>query len=142
MNFTRRSVLATLAGLLLAATVAQAQDPRASTVQSVARQWLALADTYDAQATWKAAGERFQQALSLERWADGLEKQRKPGGRVLQRTVAATTFSSSFSGLPEGGNYALVRFRTSFENRTVIEEDVTLEQEAGGAWKVIGYVIS
>jgi len=35
-----------------------------------------------------------------------------------------------------------VRFRTSFENRTVNEEDVTLEQDAGGTWKVIGYVIA
>ena len=58
------------------ATSTFAQDPRASTVQGVAREWLLLADRLDASATWQAAGPRFQKAITESRWAEGLARER------------------------------------------------------------------
>jgi hypothetical protein len=138
----RRAALALLACTLLVVTTAFAQDPRAATVQRVAREWLLLADQLAAAASWKAAGPRFQQAITVPRWAVGLKREREPRGLVVQRAITATSFASSFPGLPEGGNYALVQFRTSFEKSPGGAESVTLELGADGAWQVIGYVIS
>jgi uncharacterized protein DUF4019 len=139
-DLARRAALATLACALLAPAAAFAQDPRASTVQNAAREWLALADKFDAAATWRAAGPRFQNAITAARWAEGMKRERMPRGAVVQRAIAATTFGTSFQGLPSGGNYALVRFRTSFAQKDG-GEHVTLELGADGIWRVIGYLI-
>ncbi len=141
IDLARRAAVAMVAGALLLPAGASAQDPRAATVQQAAREWLALADKEDAAATWKAAGPRFQEAITVARWAEGLRRQRMPRGEVIQRAIAATTFGSSFTGLPPGGNYALVRFRTSFAQKLAGGEHVTLELGADGVWRVIGYVI-
>jgi hypothetical protein len=44
----------------LVAGFAVAQDPKATAAQGAAREWLALADRADAQASWNAAGKKFQ----------------------------------------------------------------------------------
>ena len=137
----RRLTLAALALIVMAPGVAVAQDPRAIQVQRVARDWLALADKLDAAGTWKSAGPRFQDAISDTRWAALLRRERETRGALVQRTVVATSFGSSFPALPAGGSYALVRFRTSFASQPNSGEDVTLEQGADSVWRVIGYVI-
>ena len=137
----RRAVLAALAAMIALPGVAVAQDPRATAVQKVARDWLALADKIDTAGTWKAAGTRFQQAMPEARWAAMLKSARESRGALVQRTAAATTFGSQFGTLPPGGRYALVRFRTAFANHPNGAEDVTLEQGPDSAWRVIGYVI-
>ena len=141
-NCRRRATLAALACLLLPATGAIAQDPRAAQVQNVAREWLALADNLDAQATYKAAGPRFRQALTLQRWLESLRKQRGQRGATVQRAAASTVFAKTFPGLNDPGDYALIRFRTSFANETAGQESVTLEAGPDKTWRVIGYVIS
>jgi hypothetical protein len=44
-------------------------------------------------------------------------------------------------GLPDGGNYALVVFRSSFANQIDSREEVMLEVGPDYAWHVIGYLI-
>jgi Protein of unknown function (DUF4019) len=141
IDFARRTALAVLACMLVTPQAAVAQDPRATVVQKVARDWLALADALDGNATWNAAGPRFQQAISAAKWNEALRRQRGPRGETVQRTIVATSFGSSFRGLPEGGSYAMVRFRTSFANETSGGDDVTLELGPDNVWRVIGYVI-
>jgi hypothetical protein len=141
IRLTRRSALGALAVLACLPGAVLAQDPRAVTVQRIAREWLVLADKVDAEATWKAAGARFQQAITAPKWAEQLAKARGTRGTVVQRAVAGTMFASSFPGLPPGGNYALVRFRTSFSNHPAGGEDVTLEMGPDSVWRVVGYVI-
>ena len=119
----------------------RAQDPRAATVQRVAREWLALVDKFDAAASWKAAGERFQRATPPVLWIETLKRDREPRGALLQRTVAATDFGYTGPDLPDGGSYALVRFRSAFANDPTSVEEVTLEVGSDYAWRVIGYVI-
>lgn len=136
----RRGALALLACALLVAT-AFAQDPRAAIVQSAAREWLLLADQFDAAATWKTAGPRFQQTLTIARWAEGLAREREPRGRIVRRAITATSFGTTLGGVPESGNFAVVKFRSSFAQRPEGEEHVTLEFGADEIWRVIGYVI-
>jgi hypothetical protein len=136
----RRALLAAIAGAIAVPGLAIAQDPRASEVQQVARGWLAFADKMDGPATWKAAGERFQAAIPEERWSELLKRERQARGALVQRTAAGTSFASQLPSVPEPGMYAMVHFRTSFANEPNATEDITLEQ-AGAAWRVIGYVI-
>jgi hypothetical protein len=139
-DLTRRALLVALAGAVAVPHLAAAQDPRASEVQKAARDWLALADKLDASATWKAAGPRFQAAISEDRWAELLKRERGGRGALVQRTAARTSFASQMPSIPESGSYAIVHFRTSFAKEPNATEDLTLEQ-INAVWRVIGYVI-
>lgn len=136
ISWPARLAAAALCSVWLA--TAFAQDPRATSAQAAARDWLALADRGDAQASWDAASKKFQAALPVAAWADSLKKERAPLGAVLSRTALKTTFKKTFPGVPEG-DYALVVFETNFANRTEDHETITLEREADGKWRVVGY---
>jgi hypothetical protein len=119
---------------------ASAQDPRATTAQKEARSWLELTDRGDAQASWNAAGKQFQNAITAEKWGDALKQVRPPLGALSERALMSTKFTNSFPGAPDG-DYALLVFRSSFAKKTDSSETVTLQREADGAWRVIGYFI-
>ena len=136
----RRAALAAIAiaGVALS-PLAHAQDPRASEAQNAARAWLAIADKLDAEASYEAAGPRFRQALTPSRWNDAVKLIRFPLGALIQRTVNQSTFTTKLPGQPDS-DYALIAYRTSWANKSVGRELVTLER-VGGKWQVVGYVI-
>ena len=111
----------------------------ASEAQQAARAWLAVADKLDADASYKAAGPKFRSALTPERWRDAVRLVRFPAGTLVQRTVVSTQFSTKLKDQPDG-DYVLIAFRTSWTNKTVGRELVSLER-VGGKWLVVGYVI-
>jgi hypothetical protein len=137
-----RRVLARALAMLVvvAAAPALAQDPQSVFVQKVARDWLALIDNQGDLASWSAAGSKFKEAITPDRWGESLQQARAPFGALDQRTMLATSFSKTLPGAPDG-EYALVQFRTTFAKKTDARETVTLEREADGAWRVIGYFI-
>ena len=138
----RRALLrATFASAaLLLAMPAVAQDARQSLVQGIARDWVAIVDAGRYEDSWKAAGAKFRLAITPARWADSVAKVRAPLGKLVKRTVLRINFTRTFPGVPEG-DYAIVIFRTAYANRDDGDETVTLEREADGVWRVIGYVV-
>ena len=143
MRMTRRRALLVVLACCLSATgigSALAQDPRATAAQKQARNWLELTDRGDALASWSAAGKKFQNAISADKWADSLNQVRPPLGALLERTMLSTELTTSFPGAPDG-DYVLLVFRSSFAKKIDSRESVTLEREADGAWRVIGYFI-
>lgn len=134
-----RRVVATV-WLASIASLTAAQNPNTSAAQAAARDWLTLTDRGDAQASWSAAGKKFQTAVPPAAWADALQKQRAPLGAVDNRAVATTGFQNTFRGVSDG-EYALILFVTSFAGRPLGRETVTLEREGDGKWRVIGYDI-
>jgi hypothetical protein len=133
-----RAMLAAVAAS--AGGLAFAQDPRSGAAQRAARDWLELADRLDTAAAYAAAGAKFKQSLPAQRWAQALVRQREPFGALVQRTMVGTQFDKSPPGLPPG-DYAVVKFRTAFAKRAGATEMVTLDREADGTWRVVGYVI-
>jgi len=136
-----RALLALLALVsALASWPLAAQDARETSVQRAARDWLAIIDRGDYVASWNAAGSKFRLAITPERWSESVTAVRGPLGPLVQRSVLKTTFTRSFPGVPDG-DYALVVFRTAFEKKAEGDETVTLEHEADGQWRVVGYFI-
>ena len=125
----------------LAGAVALAQDPRSILAQKAARDWLAHTDKIDAPVSYDAAGSKFKEAITVDRWDEALQKARAPLGALEQRTVFETTFDKALPGGGPQGEFALVMFRTVFAKKTDSIETVTLEHERDGAWRVIGYYI-
>jgi hypothetical protein len=119
---------------------ALAQDPRGSAAQRAALAWLALTERGDVTGSWRAAGKQFQSAITPDKWGDALQKVRTPLGKLVERSVLSTKFARTFRGAPDG-DYALIVFRTSFAKKIDSRETVTLEREADGVWRVVGYFI-
>lgn len=136
----RRRVLALLYLAWLAADAALAQDPRATAAQAAARDWLALTDRGDALASWNAASKKFRAALPLPGWIAALRKERAPLGALRSRTAVKASFQNSLPGIPNG-DYARVAYATSFAKRTQGHESLTLEHDADGKWRVVGYFV-
>jgi hypothetical protein len=137
----RRTLLrAAFALAPLLAFRAEAQDARQTLVQGIARDWLALVDAGRYEDSWKAAGAKLRLSATPSRWAEAVSGGRAPLGPLVKRSVLRTNFRHTFPGVPEG-EYAIVIFRTAYTKRDDGDETVTLEREADGAWRVIGYVV-
>ncbi len=65
---------------------------------------------------------------------------RKPLGKVLSRKVINSTYTTSLPGAPDG-QYVVIQFETSFENKRNAVETVTPMLEPDGQWRVSGYYI-
>lgn len=104
-------------------------------VVQAAREWLALVDEGRWHESWNATGKAFRQLNTSETWASLSAEVRPPLGQVLSRTA---TGQEAVPAPPHG--FQIVRFRTTFANRTDATETVTLERE-GEDWKVVGYLI-
>ena len=88
-----------------------------------------------------SAGKQFQTGVTVVRWAKALEMVRTPVGEVVDRALLSTEFLRTFPGAAGDGDYVVAQYRTSFAKRTGVRESLTLEREADGVWRVIGYVI-
>ncbi len=137
----RRALVCMLAGAaLLILAPASAQDATTTLAQVAAREWLVLIDALDAAGSYNTAGARFRETTTLEDWSAALQQARTPLGATVQRSMLSTELMNKLPDGPEG-TFALVAFRTSFAHKTDSRETVTLEREADGAWRVIGYFI-
>lgn len=140
-RYGRRAVLAALASIVVAAAIpAAAQDPKVNEARRAALDWLVLTDDNRGEASWKAASKKFQSAMSTEQWTQGLQTARVPYGAVDQRTFTSAQTATQFPGAPDG-DYAVVVFMTAFANKRGVGETLSMEREADGQWRVVGYSI-
>ncbi|MEO8738938.1 MAG: DUF4019 domain-containing protein [Casimicrobiaceae bacterium] len=141
ISLRTRCAAALLGAALLLSGFASAQDPRASAAQAVARQFLLLTDRGDVKSSWNAAGKQFRNGITAVQWTNALAQVRAPVGEVVDRALVSTEFLRTFPGVASEGDYVILEYRTSFAKLTGARESLTLEREADGAWRVIGYVI-
>lgn len=137
----RRAALAALFAMALAGALpAAAQDPRASEAQAAALAWLALADADDAAATWQQSSRRFREAITQDAWSASLKSARGRFGAVGQRTRQSVQVPAPGKDTPPG-EFLVVVFRTGFAQKPQGVETLTMEREADGKWRVVGYLI-
>src|SRR5690606_25568300 len=118
------------------AEAAQADAAAESEMVRVARHWLALVDEGRWNESWSATAQAFRELNTSETWASVSEELRVPLGAVISRTAAG---EDDVPAPPSG--YRMVKFRTSFANKPVAMETLTLVRD-GNAWRVAGYIIS
>jgi len=122
-------------------TPSQAQHEQAiASAIEAAKSWLQLIDETAYSQSWGQAAEFFKKYVSQDQWNISLEAVRKPLGKVLSRKVINSTYSASLPGAPDG-QYVVIQFETSFENKHSAIETVTPTLEPNGQWRVSGYYI-
>jgi hypothetical protein len=128
-------------GLCLWAGPAVAQNPdKEAAGAAAAEQWLSLVDAGHYGRSWKGAAEYFQNAIGKEKWVQSLKAVRSPLGAIVSRQVKSTAYRTALPGAPDG-EYVVVQFTTSFENKRSAIETVTPMLEKDGQWRVSGYFI-
>jgi Protein of unknown function (DUF4019) len=130
-----------LVGLILSGGMAMASDTGKKTAAiSAAEKWLATIDAGNYAASWKEAAELFRNAVKPEQWEQAMQTARKPLGKLISRKVQTKIYKTSLPGAPDG-EYVVIQFETSFENKKTAIETVTPMIDKDGKWWVSGYYI-
>jgi hypothetical protein len=124
-------------------TAQKAQNENNQATESAveaAKAWLQLVDDGQYGQSWSQAAEYFKKFINEEQWKTSVEPVRRPLGRVLSRKVLSSTYTTTVPGAPDG-QYVVIQFETSFENKQNAVETVTPMMEPNAQWRVSGYYI-
>ena len=102
--------------------------------------WLGLIDDGNYDASWEEAADIFKNAVTKQQWVDMAKTVRQPLGKVISRRVMSKTPTKTVPGGPDG-EYVVIQFKTSFENKADAIETVTPMLDKDGIWRVSGYYI-
>lgn len=127
--------------LLAAGSVVAADEPDLEQEAiEAAEAWLELIDAGKYDESWDNAAEYFKRVVKQEKWREMAAAARGPLGDVLSREVKATEYRTTLPGAPDG-EYVVIQFATSFENKKTAVETVTPMRDRDGTWRVSGYFI-
>ncbi|MEW6442894.1 MAG: DUF4019 domain-containing protein [bacterium] len=130
-----------LCGLLLhARPLARAGDTPEQAAGAAGAAWLALVDQGRYAESWKEAAPYFRNAVPEAQWVQSLTAVRQPLGKVLSRKQESARYATALPGAPDG-EYVILVFHTSFENKRTAVETVTPMRGQDGKWQVSGYYI-
>jgi hypothetical protein len=132
-----KRIISAMLALAIVLTVYAA--PSEKEAQASAESWLALVDNQKYAESWTEASSMFRSKIAQEKWLEMLSGVRDPLGPVTSRTLLNVTLTKSLPGVPDG-DYAVVQFRTSFQNKSQAVETVTQTLEEG-KWKTAGYFV-
>jgi hypothetical protein len=121
-----------------AAIAAEPQKEKAAS--GAAQEWLAIVDAGMYDLSWKQAAAYFKNAVTQEQWVSTVKAFRNPLGKCEMRIERGATYMTTLPGAPDG-EYVIVQFDTTFENKKSSVESVTMSLEADGRWRVCGYFI-
>ena len=82
----------------------------------------------------------MRQAVTKKDWTRTMAGVRRPLGKMLSRTVLSRTYAETLPGAPDG-QYVVIQFETSFENKKKAVETITPMMAPDGTWRVSGYFI-
>ena len=128
-----------LIAIACAALPAGAEDPEEHALKA-AKSWLALVDEGEYAKSWDTAATYFKGAVTEEKWEQAVKAVRAPLGQVLSRKVKSAQYATTLPGAPDG-EYVVIQFDTSFENKKSAVETVTPMKDKDGTWRVSGYYI-
>ena len=90
--------------------------------------------------SWRQAASLFRGAVTEPQWKAALEGSRTPLGAMKSRRLKSASYATELPGAPDG-EYVVIQFEASFENRASAVETVTPMKDKDGEWRVSGYFI-
>jgi len=115
-------------------------DKREDQALKASIQWLSLVDEQKYDDSWETASSYFKQAVTKEKWLRAVSSVRDPLGKIITRDVKSVSYTNSLPGAPDG-DYVVIQFSTSIENKKESIETVTPMLDSDGKWRVSGYYI-
>jgi len=141
MGFKKGTVVLLIVCIMVAALqFAYADSAKKQGAETAALAWLKLVDNSEYAASWDDAAVYFKNAISKKKWEQSLAAVRKPLGATLSRRLKSATYVTSLPGAPDG-EYVVIQFNTSFQNKKSAVETITPMMDKDGRWRVSGYYI-
>ncbi|MBT8350235.1 MAG: DUF4019 domain-containing protein [Deltaproteobacteria bacterium] len=125
--------------LFFSYTTMASEDKEGKAVRA-AKAWLALIDEGKYNESWMTAAVYFKKAITKQKWEQSLTAVREPLGKLIFRKLKSKVYTKSLPGAPDG-EYVVIQFATSFENKVSAIETVTPMLDQDGKWRVSGYYI-
>ena len=141
-RFWTFAVVAAL-GLGCSRPSAQDKDAHGSAekeAQAAGEGWLALVDSGGYAQSWTESAAYFRRTVDQAAWEKAASSVRAPLGKVQSRKLASATYTTTTPGAPDG-EYVVLLFDTSFENKQAARETVKPMKDPDGRWRVSGYYI-
>ncbi len=126
--------------LLSVGVVAAGDSDKGKAAVAAAEEWLTMVDDGKYVQSWKEAAQYFKNAVKQEQWEQSLQAVRNPLGKLISREVKSKTYTTSLPGAPDG-EYVVIQFKSSFENKKSAIETVTPMMDKDAKWRVSGYYI-
>lgn len=141
MGCKQRAVVLLVVGMMMVMLpMAYADSAKKQAAETAALSWVKLVDDGDYAASWDDAAPYLKNAIPKNQWEKGLAAVRKPLGRMLSRKLKSATYTTSLPGAPDG-EYVVIQFNTSFQNKESAVETITPMLDKDGQWRVSGYYI-
>lgn len=122
------------------ASSAMADTDKKTAAVTAATAWLELIDNGKYGVSWEEAAAYFKGAVTKEYWQQTLGAVRKPLGVLISRELRSKSYTQSLPGAPDG-EYVVIQFSASFENKKSAVETVTPMLDNDGTWRVSGYFV-
>ena len=139
-NGHRMAFLIFCISLLLCSQSILADEAAEKAAQGAAKKWLALVDQGQYAESWGTAASYFKNAVPEMQWVQSMKGARQPLGKMISRRLKSATFTTSLPGVPDG-QYVVIQYATSFENKASAVETVTPLRDPDKQWRVSGYFI-
>jgi hypothetical protein len=125
---------------------AQAMSTAERNAVNAAEKWLVFVDAERYAEAWPRASSSFQSKVGRQEWRDGARDLRRPYGRVVLRKAAKIAFVGAEAPTSDGGDLkpgatVAIIFDTKFAGSKNGHEEVSVEYEKDGVWRVAGYFI-
>jgi hypothetical protein len=129
-----------LVSVLAFSQTATADQSGEEAAVEASQSWLALVDEGNYSGSWREAAEYFRTAVTAQQWQRSMTAFRKPLGKVVSRRLKSKQYTNALPGAPDG-EYVVIQYETSFENKKSAVETITPMLDKDGKWRVSGYYI-
>ena len=140
MAWCKVTVGLVMALVLSVSVVLATESDKMNLAVSSTEMWLSLVDEGKYADSWNEAAGYFKGAVKQEQWQKTLKAVRTPLGKVISRGLKSKSYHTSLPGAPDG-EYVVIQFETSFENKKSAIETVTPMKDKDRKWRVSGYFI-
>ena len=109
-------------------------------VEGSARSWLGLVDSGKYKESWENSSPLFKTKTSESEWIKSITAIRTPRGTMSARYIATAGLTKSLSGFPDG-EYVVLQFYTTFTEKGLALETITLVMAQDEIWQFVEYSI-
>lgn len=127
-------------GMVAFASAEKSSKENEALAVAAANEWLKGLDSGEYESSWTNAASFFKEKVSTNDWKKAVTEVRKPLGKLLSRKVKSNTYAKDLPGAPKG-EYIIIQFETSFENKKSVIETITPMLDKDKKWRVSGYFV-
>jgi len=136
----RKQILCLIGTGFLVLCMAGCSSDKTSAAKGAAKDWLKIVDSGNYAQSWEEAASVMKTTVAKEQWQQILAENRAPLGTLVSRKLTSAEYTSDLPGAPSG-QYVVLKYESSFANKSSVLETATPTLEKDGKWRVSVYFV-